>query len=477
MALRQVVIAKRLEGLRAKLEACNGRAAGLEERAAALKLREAELEAAVNEITGDTPEEDRAAVEEAVGEFEAAQAALEAEKTSEGEEKAGIEREIEALKNELEEINKKAAPPPAAPKQERKGEHEMDTRKFFNMTFEQRDAFFARNDVKEFLSRARELGSQKRAVTGAELLIPTVMLDLIRENIGQYSKLIGRVNLRRVPGKARQNIMGAIPEAVWTEMCATLNELSLTFNQVEVDGYKVGGYIAICNAVLEDSDIALGSEIISALGQSIGYALDKAILYGTGTKMPMGVVTRLAQTDAPLDYPANARPWANLSASNILSITAANSTGVKLFTSVIKAAGAAKGKYSRGAKFWAMNDLTYNTLMAEAVSINAAGAIVSGQNGTMPVIGGEIVLLDFIPNDNIIGGFGDLYLLAERAGTALAQSEHVRFIEDQTVFKGTARYDGLPVIPEGFVAIGINAATVTTSMEFAEDKANAAAGG
>ena len=85
----------------------------------------------------------------------------------------------------------------------------------------------------------------------------------------------------------------------------------------------------------------------------------------------------------------------------------------------------------------------------------------------MPIIGGDIVLLDFIPDGDIIGGYGSLYLLAERAGTTLAQSEHVRFIEDQTVFKGTARYDGTPVFGEGFVGINIKNAAPTTTMTFA----------
>ena len=96
--------------------------------------------------------------------------------------------------------------------------------------------------------------------------------------------------------------------------------------------------------------------------------------------------------------------------------------------------------------------------------------------GVMPVpavCGGAIETLDFIPDNVIIGGYGDLYLLAERAGTTLAQSEHVRFIEDQTVFKGTARYDGVPVIPEAFVAIGIGGTKPTATMTFAEDTANA----
>ena len=63
--------------------------------------------------------------------------------------------------------------------------------------------------------------------------------------------------------------------------------------------------------------------------------------------------------------------------------------------------------------------------------------------------------------------------VAERAGMSLATSEHVRFVEDQTVFKGTARYDGKPAIAEAFVVFAINGATATTSMAFAQDKANA----
>lgn len=61
----------------------------------------------------------------------------------------------------------------------------------------------------------------------------------------------------------------------------------------------------------------------------------------------------------------------------------------------------------------------------------------------------------------------------ERAGTSIAQSEHVRFVEDQTVFRGTARYDGMPVIAEGFVAIGISGTKPTgNAVTFATDSAN-----
>lgn len=445
--------------LRKKLDDKNKILAALREKDADFATREAELEQALNEAK---TEEEEKTVEDAITAFTNEQ---EQHETS----KKDLEEEIAGLENELAEEERKVKALSSAPK-ERKENTVMDVRtKFFGMTAQERDAFISRDDVKEFLHRAREIGRQKRDITGAELLIPEVVLGLIREEITNYSKLYKHVNVRRVPGKARQNIMGAIPEGIWTEMCAKLNELSLSFTSVEVDGYKVGGYIAICNAILEDSDIALASEIISALGQAIGLALDKAILYGTGTKMPMGIVTRLAQSSDPGDDSGNSREWVDLSTTNLLGIS--GKTDAALFKALVEATGAAKNGV--GNKFWTMNETTYTRMVANALTINGAGAIVTGMNSTMPVIGGAIEVLPFIPDGVIIGGYGSRYLLAERAGVSVAQSEHVRFIEDQTVFKGTARYDGIPVIAESFVAVDINGNTPTAdAVTFAPDTAN-----
>lgn len=463
MALKVLLLRKKLTDKQTAL-------ADLERTAQGFEIREAELAA---DIEAAQTDEERSVVESAVESFETERR----ENTADIEQARADIAELERQIREAEETSRQARSGQGEHHEERKDDTHMnnaETRtRFFGMSAQQRDAFMAREDVKEFLQRVRELAHEKRSVTGAELLIPNVVLDLLRQTIGEYSKLISKVNLRPVPGKARQTVAGTIPEAVWTEMCAKLNDLDVSFSDVEVDGYKVGGFIAICNAVLEDSDISLAQEIITSLGAAIGYALDKAILYGTGTKMPLGIVTRLAQSARPETYLATARPWVDLHTTNIQSISAANSTGVKLFQNVLKTFGAAKSKYSRGVKFWAMNETTYNTFMAESLSINATGAVVAGMNATMPVVGGDVVKLDFIPDNNIIAGYGDLYLLAERAGAVLAQSEHALFTEDKTVFKGTARYDGLPVIAEGFVAIGINAAVPTTSMTFAEDTANA----
>ena len=449
MALKVLMLKKDLDNKRKAF-------AELEKRDAEFEARKAELESAIEEVE---TEEQRDAVAEEIEKFES-------EQTEHESAKADLDAEIRGLEAELEAIEQDEAKPEPVKDEKRKETKIMETRKFFNMNSQERDMFFAREDVKGFLGEVRTCIKEKRALTNVGLTIPEVMLGLIRENIMEYSKLYKHVFVRSVAGEGRMLVMGAIPEAVWTDCCANLNELDLSFFDEEVNCWKVGGYFAVCNANLEDSDIALASEILTAIGQAIGLALDKAILYGTGTRMPLGVVTRLVQTQAPADYSATARPWADLHTSNIKSI-AADEVDADLYKAIALAIGSAKSNYSRGTKVWVMNETTYSTLVANAMTIDANGAIVSGVNGTMPVVGGTIEVLNFIPDNVIIAGYFDLYLLAERAGTRFATSEHVKFLQDQTVFKGTARYDGKPVIAEAFVAIGLNDVTPNATMTFA----------
>lgn len=348
-----------------------------------------------------------------------------------------------------------------------------NTRKlWFGMDHQERDGFVAREDVKAFAQRVRDLIGEKRTVKGAELTIPVVMLPLIRTVAEESSKLIKHVNLQRVRGESRANVTGLIPEAVWTDMCGKINEVEWAFGQIEMDGYKVAAGLYLCNAIVEDSDLDLINEVLTMLGKAIGLALDKAILYGTGTKMPMGIVTRLAQTTEPEGYSANAPEWKNLSATNLVAVSGKN--GADLFKALVEATGAINSDYAAGTTFWAMNRKTKIKLVSHALSINAAGAVVTGLDNTMPVIGGKIEELNFIPDDVIIGGYGDMYTLVERADMKFAYSTEFRFMDDQTAFKGTARYDGMPVVADAFVAIGIGGTKpAAAAVTFAQDKANA----
>lgn len=468
--LKTLLLRKKIDDAKKALDALRAKDADFDKR-------EADLAEAFGEINTDTTEEERTAIEEQMTTFDA-------EKDAHESEKKDLEEVIRSAEEELEEAEKKQeekpaeepAPAPEAQPEERKMVNTMNKRSVFrNMTMQERTAFVSAEGVKNWLSEIRSAIKEKRAITNVGLTIPTEVLPLLRENIANWSKLYDRVNLVRIGGEARQPIMGTIPEAIWTECCANLNEMDLAFNDWEVDCFKIGGYYAICNANLEDSDIDLAATVIEALGQGIGKALDKAILYGrnisTNSKMPLGVVSRLLQTTQPADYPATARAWADLHESHVIS--AGSATGVALIKALVNASAVAANDYSRGAMTWIMNDKTYKKIVAETLEVNASGAVVSAINGVMPVAGGDTEVLNFMPDDVIVFGYFDLYLLAERAARRFASSEHVRFLQDQTVFKGTARYDGAPVIAESFGIVTLGTATASASaVTFPQDTAN-----
>lgn len=458
---------------RRELDKANADMAELRKKAESFEQREAELEKAINEAETD---EERSAVEDAVTSFEAERDQVNGEISGLEERISGIEAELEKLEAQQTTPAERGEETPKEPENNthtKRGFEIMNKRNIFrHVPVATRAAMFERDDVKDFIGTVRTAMKEKRAIEGAGLLVPKVFLGVLRENIVDYSKLLKYVNLVQVSGEARQGVMGTIPEAVWTDCCGKLNELDLNFYADEVNCWKVAGFMAICNATLEDSDIDLASEILTALGYAIGYAIDKAIPFGLGTRMPLGFFTRLTQTTEPSDYSIDARPWVDLHTTNIKKI-ASNKTGAELFKEMLLASGNAKGKYSRGQKVWIMNDTTYATIKANAMTFDASGAIVAAVNNVMPVIGGNIEVLEFVPDNMIFGGYLDNYLMAERAGTKLATSEHVRFLDDQTVFKGTARYDGMPAIAEAFVAIGINGTDPSAeSISFAPDVAN-----
>ena len=475
MALRALMLRRSIDNKKKELEQLRG-------KEAAFKKRETELEAAIAEVTEATDEEQQKAVEEEVAKYEAEKSAFDKAKD---ECAAAIDRLEEELKG-IEEAAPTEEPPTEETMIIEENERSKRTRMininiralpkeqrvFDALPMQTRQEIIAREDVKAFLKELRSMkGGAQRAVNGADLTVPIVFLDLISENMFRYSKLLNRVRVRNVNGEARQTIAGTVPEAIWTEMCAAINELQFVFNQVTVDGYKVAGFVPVCNSILEDNDINLASWIVEMLSESIGLAEDKAILYGTGIKMPMGIVSRLAQTAKPNDYPANAPAWVDLHTTNVQKIDS-TLTGAAFWAALTVATGNAYSLYARGEKFWAMNSKTYNLLKSKVITFTATGDIAAGVFATLPIITGDIDILEFVPDGDIIGGYGDLYLWVNRGEIKIDADHSVQFVQDNTVFRGKARADGTPVIPQSFVALNINGSDVTTSMTFAADTAN-----
>lgn len=468
MALKVLLLRSRLAPLQTELQT-------LETTRDGFAAREAELEHDIAEAQTD---EERSVVEAAVNAFEQERSANAADITRVQERINEINEEIRSLE---EAQTPPAADPPAADPTNttntERSNHSMPInnpeRRWFGLTYQERDALLTRDSTKEFLQRVRQLRAQQNSVTGAELGIPTEFMQILRDLTYQNSKLWPYVHSEAIRGKARQNVAGTGCEAVWSEMLANINEIVMDFTQLEMDGYMLAGYIAISNAVLEDdSDLQLLTSILNAMGEANARGLDKAIVYGTGKKMPVGFITRLAASAQPEWWNNDQGDFKDLHSSHILKLDIDSTSGAAFFGTLIEALGIADPKYSDGRVFWVMNRKTHIRLMAKALAFDSAAAITAGINNTFPIVGGDIIELDFMADNDIAGGFGSLMRMSEREGASIASSDIPFFLRNMTVYRSIGRYDGKPARGEAFVLVNFHNTAPTTSISFAPNLAN-----
>lgn len=468
MALKVLLLRSRLAPLQTELQT-------LETTRDGFAAREAELEHDIAEAQTD---EERSVVEAAVNAFEQERSANAADITRVQERINEINEEIRSLE---EAQTPPAADPPAAEPtgttNTERSNHSMPInnpeRRWFGLTYQERDALLTRDSTKEFLQRVRQLRAQQNSVTGAELGIPTEFMQILRDLTYQNSKLWPYVHSEAIRGKARQNVAGTGCEAVWSEMLANINEIVMDFTQLEMDGYMLAGYIAISNAVLEDdSDLQLLTSILNAMGEANARGLDKAIVYGTGKKMPVGFITRLAASAQPEWWNNDQGDFKDLHSSHILKLDIDSTSGAAFFGTLIEALGIADPKYSDGRVFWVMNRKTHIRLMAKALAFDSAAAITAGINNTFPIVGGDIIELDFMADNDIAGGFGSLMRMSEREGASIASSDIPFFLRNMTVYRSIGRYDGKPARGEAFVLVNFHNTAPTTSISFAPNLAN-----
>ena len=272
MALRQLILNKKIQERSAKITALRA-----DEKE--LKDEEVELEKALDEAETD---EEVKVVEDSADELEKKIKEKSDEITKLEDEKAELETELAKIEDEQPDNEEKEDG------EKRKMAKKVKTRNNDVMTI--RESLQIEN-VRSFYQNIANAMVEKRSLTGAEKVVPTEVIDRIESKLGDYSTLIGEVTVEKIGGTGRAVIAGDIPEAIWFEVGKkALEELEDKLDGVELDGFGLGGYVAVPNIIIENSLINLASHVEDRLAKAIAKALDKAILKGTGTKQPTGVV-------------------------------------------------------------------------------------------------------------------------------------------------------------------------------------------
>lgn len=411
MALKQLILNK-------KINERNAQITKLRANEDKLKDEEKELESALDEAKTD---EDVKIVEESADD-------LEKKIKENADEMAKLEKEKAELETELAEIEDEQPKTDDEKEDKKDGEQrkmakQLNTRNAGVMTIRESLQI---EEVRSFYQNLANAMTEKRSLTGAEKVVPLEVIDRIESKLGDYSTLLQEVTIEKIGGTSRAVIAGDIPTAIWFEIGKkALDELDDALEGVEFDGFGLGGYVAVPNIIIENSLINLASHIEDRLAKSIAKALDSAILNGTGTKQPTGVIK---------SAPAGNKVTSDGTITDLIAKLATvdtDGTGNEVIA--------------------VMNRATYYSKIVPKTLAVAANGVLTGSYA-LPF---RVVLSAYAADNQVIFGDFKQFLLAQRSEIRVESSTEVQFTSDNTVFKGVGFYDGKATKAKAFAVVTI----------------------
>ncbi len=191
---------------------------------------------------------------------------------------------------------------------------------------------------------------------------------------------------------------------------------------------KLTGLCYATDELLQDA-AALESVLRMAFAEEFGFKMDDAILCGTGSGQPLGILN----SEALVKVAKDSSQSAPITVQNLLNMWS------RLWTR------------SRASSVWYVNQeiepLLYTLTIGDKPVYIPAGGLSEAPYATL--FGRPIMPLE---QCSAVGEVGDIvladmsqYLLIDKGGINAASSIHVRFLYDENVFRFIYRVDGQPI--------------------------------
>ena len=204
------------------------------------------------------------------------------------------------------------------------------------------------------------------------------------------------------------------------------------FRKIRLELHKLAALVYATDELLDDAS-ALNSIIAAAVPQELRFMAEDSIVNGTGAGQPLGILNSGCIVSVAKETGQTA---ATVVAENIIQMWA------RLWAP------------SRSNAVWFINQDVEPQLYQLALPVGVGGQLVYMPPGGLSaspygtLFGRPVVSVEYCPT---LGTVGDIiladmsqYYLAEKGGIQAAQSIHVRFVYDESVFRFVYRIDGQP---------------------------------
>jgi len=279
---------------------------------------------------------------------------------------------------------------------------------------------------------------------GGFLVAPQYVAGLIKST---YETGVLVKDCRRVPVTGNRVIMNALAEtsrangsrwggiqAYWSAEADEKTKSKPKFRQIDLKLNKLTGLYYATDEVLQDAK-ALESVVSQGFAEEFGFKIDDAIINGLGTGEPLGILNSGGVVEVAIETGQGA---ATLLPENV----------EKMWNSM-------PSKNRLKAKWYINQDVESEfPKMAYPVGTAAISAFVPPKDIGSKAPAGTLKGRPIVPIEQAqaLGTVGDIifadlseYIIIEKGPMESAVSIHVRFINDETVFRFVYRIDGQPI--------------------------------
>ncbi len=357
----------------------------------------------MKEMTIEQIEERKNAI---VGELDAEGADLDALEN----EMRSLNEELEARKeaeNKKAEIRSAVASGQGEVVKEFKEITKMEERTFSPDSVEYRNAW-----LKNLMGKQLD-AEERTAITGTDA-IPTETLNKI-VNVLKENALLGKVDLLQIPGYVKIPIYATNADATWTSSSTDSTDV---IGNITLQPKQLIKTIEVPATVDKMSISAFESYITQALANKIESALQKAIIVGTGSTEPTGIITAATSKTGTFTHAA-------VTKADLLTIM-----------------GDLASEYQNGA-CWIMPSKVF---YAEVMAIADHNDFTNVNNGfTYKLFGKDVVLDDnakVSTKDAILYGQPKAYHMNLGEGVSVAKDMSIGFRDNSAVYRGVCLADG-----------------------------------
>jgi len=272
-------------------------------------------------------------------------------------------------------------------------------------------------------------------LSNSAAVIPTKTLNEVISQARPVGGLFNEIRLFNVPSNLSVPVGTPTDAASWHTEGEAVERKNAAATAVTFTGRELIKILSMSAAVKRMEIAAFESYLTQELKNSISDAINAAIVSGTGTGQPTGILSGITWTAA------NSIDTTSLTADNLLAAIAKLPAG-----------------YAGGAKF----AMSTATLFGRVYPLkNGDGDYLftdTERGGVHRLFGFEIVLDDNIPAGTVLFGNFRYYGVNVPEGVAVEVSRESGFTSGLIDYRALCIADGKPIVPGAFVKIEVDAA-------------------